>query len=256
MEKELTSESFWDHFWGNIELPAKVNLNFKNDKVISDELIKFAKATGENQTSLEIGCAPGKWMIFSAEHLGYIPSGIEYVNSAALATVKNLKKCNIEGRVWTEDFFKFQINEHFNLVSSFGFIEHFENYSEVFLKHVDLAKTDGLIAIFIPRFRGINYFIQRLIDPSMDRPYLSSHHLPIMELEVFDKLGKENNLIILRNEYVGGFEPSLFPVGEVKNPLTKLIVRILVKLCSIFFSSVNSRMTSSFQVAIFKKVEH
>lgn len=253
MTVKLTTEEFWDHFWGSIKLPVKPDFNFKNDRVISNELLSHVKAKSPEQTSLEVGCAPGKWMVFAAEKLGYKSHGVEYVARAADITRKNLEVCNVSGEVITADFFDYRPEQKFDLVMSYGFIEHFENYEEVFKKHLALVKENGFLVLGLPRFRGLNYFVQSIIDPFMERPYLGSHVLPLMELRPFVELADKYNLKKIEIGYIGGFEPSLFPIGEVTNIAKKFFVRVVVKLGSIFFGSYNSALTSSYQIIILQK---
>jgi 2-polyprenyl-3-methyl-5-hydroxy-6-metoxy-1,4-benzoquinol methylase len=253
MTVKLTTEDFWDNFWANLKLPVKPDPNFKNDRVICNALLENVKATNPAQTSLEIGCAPGKWMVFAAEKLGYHSFGVEYLPKAAETTRKNLKECGVSGEVVTADFFQYKPEQQFDLVMSYGFIEHFEDYESVFKKHLDLVKPGGHLVLGLPRFRGLNYIVQSLIDPHMERPYLKSHVLPLMELKPFEDMTKKFQMKKIFIGFLGGFEPSLFPVGEVKNPMTKFVVRVLVKLSTIFFGNYNSAFTSSYQLIILKK---
>lgn len=253
MTVKLTTEEFWENFWGSIKLPVKPDSNFKNDRVISEELIAHVKAKSSDQTSLEIGCAPGKWMVFAAEHLGYKSHGVEYLPRAAEITRKNLKECSVDGEVITADFFDYKSDKKFDLVMSYGFIEHFENYEDVFIKHLELVKENGFLVLGLPRFRGINYFVQSMIDPYMERPYLGSHVLPLMELKPFVDLAEKYKLKKITIDYIGGFEPSLFPIGEIKNKFLKLFVRVVVKLSSMLFGRFNSAFSSSYQIIILQK---
>jgi cyclopropane fatty-acyl-phospholipid synthase-like methyltransferase len=253
MNTKLTTEEFWDHFWEGVKLPVKPDLTFKNDRVISNALLKYVKTQSSGKKSLEIGCAPGKWMVFAAEHLGYHSSGVEYLPKAAETTRKNLIQCNVDGEVITADFFEYKPERKFDLVMSYGFIEHFDNYEDVFRRHLDLVNDNGFLVLGLPRFRGLNYLVQSLIDPSMERPYLRSHVLPLMELKPFAKLAEKYKLKKIAIDYIGGFEPSLFPIGEIKNPVVKFITRVIVKLSSLLFGKINSRYTSSYQIIILQK---
>jgi len=206
-----------------------------------------------NQTSLEIGCAPGKWMVFLAERIGYEVHGLEYLASAAETTRKNLAQCGVYGVVRSADFLSYESDERFDLVMSLGFIEHFENYEDIFLKHLKLVREGGVLVLGLPRFRGVNYLIQAMIDPYMECPYLSSHFLPVMELNPFMKLADKHSLQKVFVGYVGGFERALFPTNEVTNGAMKLFVRMAIKLCAMFFGNFDSSLTSSYQIVILRK---
>ena len=54
---EITEKSFWENYWGDIKLPLRVDLKFKNDRIITEVIKKNIPQGNENKRALEIGCA-------------------------------------------------------------------------------------------------------------------------------------------------------------------------------------------------------
>lgn len=253
MSNDLTTEAFWNDYWSTLKLPISVDLNFKNDRVIAEEILKAIPAN-RPLTAIEIGCAPGKWLSFLAKELHCQVTGIEYLKPAAEKTIENLKIQNITNyNVIAGDFFNHQIKETFDVVVSLGFIEHFDNYDKVLEDQLKLVSKGGYLVMGIPRFIGINYYLQKCIDFFIKNKLIPGHNLKTMNLQNFEKFAKEHNLTIICNKFVGGFEPGLFPVAEVRNFPARVSIKIVMRVFNWLFGKVNSSMTSSYQVAIFKK---
>lgn len=253
MSTNLTSEAFWTNYWSNIILPQKVNFNFKNDRVIAHEILQFVEER-PHMSALEVGCAPGKWLSFLAIDLKCDITGIEYVQIAAEKTAENLKLQNIQNfEIISGDFFTHQFDKKFDLVISLGFIEHFSHYDKVLENQLALVAPDGYLIVGIPRFKGINYFLQKCIDFFIQNKLIHSHNLSIMNLQTFEHFAESHKLKILSNRFIGGFEPGLFPVGEINNVFARIVLKTLSRSFNLLFGSINSYFTSSYQIAIFKK---
>lgn len=253
MGNDLTSEAFWTTYWSNMKLPEKVNFCFKNDRVIANEILEVIQKK-PNMNALEIGCAPGKWLSFLARDLNCNVTGIEYVQIAADKTVENLKLQNIQNfQIIIGDFFTYKFDKTYDVVISLGFIEHFSHYEKVLEDQLKLVSPDGYLVIGIPRFKGINYFLQKCIDPFIQNKLIESHNLDIMNLKTFDAFAKKQNLKIMTNRFIGGFEPGLFPVGEITNVVVRVALKIVSRIFNLFFGNINSSLTSSYQIAILKK---
>lgn len=253
MDNELTSEIFWTEYWSKLVLPVGVDLNFKNDRVIANEILT-AVANSKITSALEIGCAPGKWLSFLAQKLECQVTGIEYVKIAAEKTIENLEFQKIKNYlIINGDFFNHNITNTFDIVISLGFIEHFSHYEKVLEDQLKLVSRNGYLIIGIPRFKGINFFLQKGIDPFIANKLLASHNLNVMNLGVFERFAKDHKLSIVVNKFVGGFEPGLFPVGEIKNIIPRVFFKILLRIFNLLFNNFNSSITSSYQVAIFKR---
>jgi SAM-dependent methyltransferase len=249
----LTEVKFWDDYWSKCPLPSVVDQDFSFDRCLSVELKK--QLTGIEGEAFEVGCAPGKWLAFTAKELSLGANGIEYSEAGMRATLDNLKLLRLpSGNILTGDFFKQTPNTQFDVVMSFGFIEHFENVEEVVDMHLAWLKPGGLLVLGVPNFCGIYYFLQRVLDKSI----IDKHNLTIMNLDFFRKLAEKFKLNTTFLGYIGSFEPSL-PIARHKygNPLQFLVKSLLWLAVRIrrfrALDRFNNRFVSSYILAVYKK---
>jgi hypothetical protein len=99
------------------------------------------------------------------------------------------------------DFFKFETNKKYELVFSYGFIEHFEDTKDVINRHKLLMNSNlmgrGKLLIILPNFRGINGLIQRIFDKSN----FDAHNLQSMKKEYLKNILSELELKNIKVEY-------------------------------------------------------
>lgn len=251
---EITTKDFWEKYWGEIKLPQKINTNFKNDRVISETIAEYVPKAKNNEIALEIGCAPGKWLVFLYERLGYRVDGFEYLDVAAEKTRENLSLCGIttnEYNIITADFLNQTPEEKYDLVTSFGFIEHFENYQDIFSKHLAYTKKDGYVVIGFPSFRGVNYYIQLCIDKISGSKIIENHNIKMMDNDLMFKMINQSKNDIVFSNYIGGFEPSLFNIQDIKNTFVRFCFKVVLKLLG--FNNSNNKFVSSYLLVIVKK---
>jgi SAM-dependent methyltransferase len=249
----LTEIIFWENYWKEIQLPVKVNPDFSFDRSLAQALIKYLPKQG---SVFEVGCAPGKWLSYAAESNGLEVAGIEYSQAGAAATLENLNILGIKSDdVISGDFFLVKPSKQYDVVMSFGFIEHFDDVENVVKKHLDWLKPGGVLILGIPNFSGLNGLIQSILD----RDILDKHNLDIMNLDFFNQLEKKANLEKIFIDYIGSFEPALaIPKYRFGNPIQFLIrcmlfvIRLIRKLK--FFDRVNSKFFSSYILAVYRKV--
>lgn len=253
---EITTKSFWEKYWGEIKLPQKINISFKNDRVISEAIAAYVPKAKNNEIALEIGCAPGKWLVFLYERLGYRVDGFEYLDIAAEKTRENLLLCGVSAtkfNIITADFLNQNPEEKYDLVTSFGFIEHFENYQDIFYKHLAYTKKDGYVVIGFPSFRGVNYYIQLWIDSISGSKIIENHNIKMMDNKLLLEMINQSKNDIVFSNYIGGFEPSLFNIQDIKNPFVRFWFKVVLKLFGFGFNNFNNRFVSSYLLVILKK---
>ena len=252
---ELTEVKFWDEYWANCKLPNVVDYSFSFERCLAQALkANLPVVQGE---VLEVGCAPGKWLAFMATEFGLKPNGIEYSEAGMSATVKNFQLLGlISGRIRAGDFFQIKPDRQFDVVMSFGFIEHFSEVDAVIDLHMQWLRPGGTLILGVPNFRGIYYFLQKLLDKTI----LDKHNLEIMCPEFFYNLAERSQLTPVAVRYIGSFEPSLPIPSQGKNGALQFMVRgglwLARKVRRLkVFDSINGRFFSSYILAVYKKSE-
>jgi 2-polyprenyl-3-methyl-5-hydroxy-6-metoxy-1,4-benzoquinol methylase len=252
---EITEKNYWENFWNKIVLPINVNYKFKNDRIIANTIKKYITNEKNNKTAIEIGCAPGKWLIFFNKEMNFKVTGLEYLESAFHKTIENMDISSVshdQYEIIHCDFLNFFPKYEYDVVYSLGFIEHFSNWKNILDKHINLCNVGGYIVIGFPNFMGINYLIQKKIDLFLKDPIIPNHNLSIMNLYDLNKHAEKAKLSIVYSGYIGGFEPGLFNT-QVGNKLIRIILKGFVFLFSILFGSFNTKYTSGYIMFIFKK---
>jgi cyclopropane fatty-acyl-phospholipid synthase-like methyltransferase len=209
-----------------------------------------------NYKVLEVGAAPGKWMHLMAED-GFAVSGIEYSTEGMKILKENLKLLEVEPLDLIHgDFFSIEPRPIYDVVMSFGFIEHFEDAETVIARHKNWLKPNGLLIIGVPNFTGLHGGIQKMLDKSV----YYSHNTKIMNKKFFaDKVPTALSLEILSFDYLGSFEPSL-PMSFQKINLHNVIPKLIIRLGLILrkwrgFDKFNSAFLSSYLLAIYRNSE-
>ncbi len=249
---ELTDENFWENYWRGCKIPSTVNPDFSFDRCLSAALRETVP--GLSGSVLEIGCAPGRWMAFFYKEFGLVPSGIEYTAPGIRITRENLAALAVPcGELWKGDFLSIPPEPKFDVVASFGFIEHFSDPEAVIRRHLEWLKPGGTLILGVPNFRGIYTILQS----AADKAVLDNHNLGIMTLDYFIKIGKKLGLEAARSSYLGSFEPSL-PLCPRKNTPKVLLVKVLLRALSILrrpacLDAFNGAWFSSYILSSYRK---
>ena len=139
--------------------------------------------------SLEIGCFPGTYSAVLGE-LGYELNGMDLAPRSDTELPTWLKACGYRvGDFSRRDFFKFAATPTYDLVCSFGFIEHFQDWDLVLRRHAEFVRPGGLLVVTTPNFRGA---VQHLFHWLFDREALGRHNLRSMDVDQWpNALGPE-----------------------------------------------------------------
>lgn len=249
----LTEAEFWDKYWEDCRLPSEVDQKFSFDRCLAAGLKQHLHAT--QGRVLEIGCAPGKWLAFMAKVFGLEPAGIEYSIAGMLATKRNFELLNlVADGIVTGDFFELEPRDEYDVVMSFGFIEHFENPEDVVARHLDWVRPGGKLVLGVPNFNGVYKPLQRMLKPEI----LEKHNLTMMNIKWFDELASQFNMKALHIGFLGSFEPAL-PVSDrgVRN-IRQLLVKMLLRVAHFvrklrWFDRFNHPLFSSYILAVYQK---
>jgi 2-polyprenyl-3-methyl-5-hydroxy-6-metoxy-1,4-benzoquinol methylase len=189
---DLTNKQDWDKYYDS----------FKTNKPLPFMDI-FAKHLKEDPTKsvLEVGCAGGAFLYHIYNEFKYIPYGIDYSEKIELTKIKFERNGALTPTLYLEDLFNWKTNKKFDLVCSFGFVEHFDDLSRVVKKHADLVAPGGLMILTIPHFAHGQYILHWILD----RKNLKLHNTTIMNLKSFRKAFADLPFEIEELTYYGTF---------------------------------------------------
>jgi L-malate glycosyltransferase len=134
---------------------------------------------GKNSTCLEIGCFPGRYLAVMGK-MSYKLYGIDLTERVLTDLPLWLKKQGYQiGKFFREDIYLFAArhNMKFDIVCSFGFIEHFTNWPEILELHARQVSNGGLLVIATPNFNGL---IQKSLHTILDSENYQRHNVTAM----------------------------------------------------------------------------
>jgi SAM-dependent methyltransferase len=152
-------------------------------------------------TCFEVGCYPGRYLArFGMK--GYTLNGID--NHSRLSELTGwLKRSGYKtGQLVAGDFLNTELPKY-DLVCSFGFIEHFADWTTVVKRQAKLVDNGGYLVLTTPNFKGI---IQYLLHFAIDKENLETHNIEAMDPDMWSKILIDEGFIVKFNGYFGGFE--------------------------------------------------
>jgi SAM-dependent methyltransferase len=145
----------------------------------------FAPLRDQRARLIEIGCAQSKWLPYFARHWGFYVAGLDTSDLGCERSRAMLGAAGVAGEIKCGDMFDppLEMRERFDVVLSFGLIEHFPDTATAVAACASFAKPGGMILSLIPNMNGIPGFLQRLLDREvydihvpLDTPRLAAAH--------------------------------------------------------------------------------
>jgi len=205
---ELTKIKDWNDHWESVFKP-KI-LTPKDFPTIITSLFKRYLPYNQHFRCLEVGCVPGRLLISFHRIFGYKIYGVDYSDKLNLVR-KNVSVNKIkEYKVYKADILQFKPKIKFDVVFSFGLIEHFVNPTLYVAKMAGLVKNGGYFIIEVPNFRNVQYIIHLLSNKGL----FETHNLKYMDVKKIEKLvSKVSSIKTLYAGYFGIIQD--FPYKKV-----------------------------------------
>ena len=229
--KDKASEEYWSNFWLNHPLPAEINVSIKNNatfpaRQFHEFYLQLFQSTQTNKKLIEIGCGNSVWLSYFAKQFQFNVAGIDYSEFGCEQTRKILSRDNINGSIHFGDLFNppVELKNKFDIVCSFGVVEHFNNTEDV-LKHIgEFLNEDGLLVTTIPNLCGITGWLQKW----MNKPVYDIHK--VMTLKNIQTHIENAGFAIIKSELLN---PISFGVtlDEIDNQKVKFkgIKKLILK---------------------------
>lgn len=191
------SLEYWNHAYGDV-MPQ---IALKSDPVRAWIESNIPKADGTNKKCIEIGCYPGRYLSVFGE-LGYELFGIDMTDKLEILPVWLNEQHYKVGSLIKMDFLDFKPKQKFDVVSSFGFIEHFTDWDNILMKHINMVKEGGYLIVEVPNFYGA---FQNWVHFTFDRSNYERHCILAMDIEKWKQIIEDNKFEIIYAKYFGKF---------------------------------------------------
>ncbi len=151
----MVSKDHWDQSWQRMDLPRI------NDSELLTQYHELFTAClngrKERADYLEIGCAASAWMPYFHKYQSCNVFGFDYSAGGVELARRNLELQGIAGQVVIGDLLTQDriFDRQFDVVASYGFVEHFRRPDEIIKRMSRYLKSNGLFITGIPNLNGI-----------------------------------------------------------------------------------------------------
>ena len=202
-EGRKTEQAHWDAAW---KLPAKARLPSRLNVSVLNFVRLLEKHVRPGSRYIEIGCAPGKLLAWVASVLKAEATGLDYSEPGIAKCRALFDALGLKVNLHHDDFFKHHLlPASFDVVTSFGVIEHFDDPRPVVQRHLDLVKPGGVALMAVPNYGGVYGSLQRWCDA----PNLALHNLEIMNARALTALVDSPDVETVRAYPFGSMSPWL-----------------------------------------------
>jgi SAM-dependent methyltransferase len=180
-EPAAVLQSYWDASYDAMPLAYH-----ESSVLFKDLFDRFLPHGGD---CLEIGCYPGSYLIYLGKRFGYTLHGIDATPHVTALPAFFASKEVRTGEIIHGDFLAFRPRRTYDVVASFGFVEHFYDLELVLRKHAELVAPGGTLVVSCPNFRRVQWLLHR----ALDYRNLKRHVLASMDLrrwrDILDRAG-------------------------------------------------------------------
>ena len=242
--------AYWEEGYNNIDF----SIVSKDDPIrkIVEKYIpqQNEKLNGEGAECIEIGSYPGRYLaIFGI--MGYILNGIDMIDKIEddmkLWLLGEGYKTGLFKKV---DFWEFETKKKYDIVCSFGFLEHFIDWESVIIKKFLLVKNGGYLVVFVPNFLGI---IQKILHILLDYDNYCRHYVKSMNPDKWIKCLSRQNFSVIYKGYLGGFD--FWVDNQNRSIFQKRILNIVLRMKEKLTWLPNSKIYSPYCGLILQRLE-
>lgn len=110
--------------------------------------------TRATSSFLEVGCAPGRFLIYFHQVYGWRVAGIELTEAGLVRTRALLAANGLEARLYRGDILKLRPDQHYDIVGAFGLLEHFDNPLPCYRAMSRWLQPGGALMVTVPNLHG------------------------------------------------------------------------------------------------------
>jgi ubiquinone/menaquinone biosynthesis C-methylase UbiE len=143
----MSDKKIWDMYWSKDK-----DYDIKKDPLYNEVMNVLPK--NKNSLILEAGCGAGKWLLYF-KRIGYKSIGIDFSENG----LKKIREKDKRIMLVKGDIRNLPIkNETFDLVFSFGVVEHFRKPQQLINEMHRVVKKNGLLFLDTPNLLSFHTF--------------------------------------------------------------------------------------------------
>lgn len=193
MKRDLAGKDHWNAIWNGLSHEPyrdvfSAGLFHRIRKYPFIHLMNTIESHLKNRlhpgsTMIEIGCGGSQWLPAFAKRFGFEVNGIDYSEEGCASARAILDQAGVQGRIIQADLFAppADLEEKFDLVMSFGVLEHFPETAECLAAMSRYMKPSGKMVTVIPNMTGMAGWLQKIIDHTVH-----AMHVPLTREEVVE----------------------------------------------------------------------
>ena len=175
MNADRAGTGYWDAVWDTDDAsspidPSDRSLNNYPVRRFHDHFRRlFAGRDTRGMSLLEIGCARSQWLPYFAREFGFRITGLDYSERGCEQERRILARAGLDGEVVQCDLFDppAALRGKFDVVVSFGVVEHFTDTTGVVRAMASYLEPGGLLFVNMPNMTGAVGAVQKVISRSV-----------------------------------------------------------------------------------------
>jgi 2-polyprenyl-3-methyl-5-hydroxy-6-metoxy-1,4-benzoquinol methylase len=176
---------YWEAGWLQSTLPAPFEPT--DDSLNNHINLQFHRyferllAGRKGLKILEVGCANSIWPVYFYRYHDCAVSGLDYSETGCARSRELLRMNQVPGRVYCADLFDppHQLLGQFDLVMSFGVVEHFDDTAACLRACAALVRPGGQLLTVIPNLTGMVGMLQKWVDKN-----IYAMHVPLTRVQL------------------------------------------------------------------------
>jgi 2-polyprenyl-3-methyl-5-hydroxy-6-metoxy-1,4-benzoquinol methylase len=169
---------------------------------------------------LEVGCAPGGFLLWFALTRKVHACGVDYARKSCRQTLRYFADAGAIADIREEDIIQTTFEPgSFDVVYSLGVVEHYTDPAPIVQKHLEMLKPGGIAIITVPNYgpEGVYGWLKKRLSPETYR----LHNISIMTVAAMQALSPDKHSG--RAYAFGRFAPGLLSLQVLPRPIGGLL---------------------------------
>lgn len=257
----LSEQNFWEQSYHGLRKSKRYLPNprwrlghFELDRVFRQYLPRT-----KGLRLLEMGCGSSMWLPYFCQKFGYQVVGVDYSQTGVEQAESNLSMAGCQGQIIQSDFWNLNsdFKRQFDILFSFGVVEHFDNPEAVISHFNTFLKGNGLMITYIPNLVGIMGPLLKLAN----KEFYETHRL--ISLEELERYHVNCKMKVLFSSYIQPFDLNIINLSKLGSTFAYLghaafaaIDLPILALCKLIDKPLSSRTFSSAILVLAQKEEN